>query len=98
MSDELQPVVINLNANKEETINESWLAMFGGAIEMILKQMFGGNTRGCKWVKSVHAVQGHCPPRWLHSEMPLAKKSATWKHFLKYGSQRPSIVFFQGKI
>ena len=40
--DELTPIVVNLNAPKKEKLNESYLAMFGGAIEMMLQRMFGG--------------------------------------------------------
>ena len=42
--DDLVPLEINLNANKEGLLNESWLAMFGGAIETILGGMFGGRS------------------------------------------------------
>ncbi len=44
MSGDLQQTIINLNANKQGIINESWLSMFGGAIEMLLKSMFKGDT------------------------------------------------------
>jgi len=45
MSDsELVPVVINLNASHEEKLNESFLTMFGSAVESMLNQMFGGSV------------------------------------------------------
>tara|TARA_Y100000296_G_C5151442_1_gene246641 strand:+ start:970 stop:1311 length:342 start_codon:yes stop_codon:yes gene_type:complete len=45
MSDnELVPVVINLNAAREEKLNESFLTMFGSAVESLLNQMFGGTV------------------------------------------------------
>ena len=34
---------IDLGVNRRQEMNESWLAMFGGAIKMILKGMFGGD-------------------------------------------------------
>ena len=37
----LSPRVINLNVKKSGQLNESFLAMFGGWIERILKSMFG---------------------------------------------------------
>jgi hypothetical protein len=40
---DLVPLEINLNAKAEGTLNESWLAMFGGAIETIMAGMFGGS-------------------------------------------------------
>jgi len=42
--DDLVPLEINLNADKEGLLNESYLAMFGGAIETILGGMFGGRS------------------------------------------------------
>jgi len=37
---ELIPVVVDLNTAHNNTVNESWLSMFGGAVEMMLKRMF----------------------------------------------------------
>ena len=34
-------IKINLNEGKGKKLDESWLAMFGSAIKMILDQMFG---------------------------------------------------------
>jgi len=36
-------VEIDLGVNRREEVNESWLRMFGGAIKMILRGMFGGD-------------------------------------------------------
>ena len=41
---DLVPLEINLNAKAEGALNESWLAMFGGAIETIMAGMFGGSN------------------------------------------------------
>jgi len=41
-NNELVPIIIDLNIVKTKQLNESWLTMFGGAVKMILKGMFGG--------------------------------------------------------
>ena len=41
-NNELVPITIDLNIAKTKQLNESWLTMFGGAVKMILKGMFGG--------------------------------------------------------
>ena len=41
---DLVPIEINLNPSEADMLNESWLAMMGGAIETILTGMFGGKT------------------------------------------------------
>ena len=38
---DLVPIEINLNPTEADLLNESWLAMMGGAIETILGGMFG---------------------------------------------------------
>lgn len=37
---ELIPIVVDLNTAQTGAVNESWLSMFGGAVEMMLKRMF----------------------------------------------------------
>ena len=39
--DKITPVVIDLNVAKDKKINESFLSMFGGAMKMVLRRMFG---------------------------------------------------------
>ena len=85
MSDALQPIVINLNANKEKLINEAWLAMFGGAIEMLLKGMFGGDSGP---FKSKHAVRGTSDQIAAFGEA-LGKEKKYMETFLKYGLNDP---------
>jgi len=85
MSGDLQPVVINLNANKEKLINEMWLAMFGGAIEMLLKGMFGADMGP---VKSKHAVRGTSAQIAAFGEA-LGKEKKYMETFLKYGLNDP---------
>jgi len=41
---DLVPIEINLNPSEADMLNESWLAMMGGAIQTILTGMFGGKT------------------------------------------------------
>ena len=41
---DLVAIEINLNAKEQGLLNESWLAMFGGAVETILNGMFGGSS------------------------------------------------------
>ena len=41
--DKIVEVVIDFNELREKTLDESFLAMFGGWIEAILGSMFGGN-------------------------------------------------------
>ena len=41
---DLVPIEINLNPTETDMLNESWLAMMGGAIQTILTGMFGGKT------------------------------------------------------
>jgi len=43
-NNDLVPIVIDLGVNRKNQLNESWLAMFGGAIELILGRMFGNAT------------------------------------------------------
>jgi len=38
------PIEIDLSVNAHGLLNESWLAMFGGAVETILNGMFGGSS------------------------------------------------------
>ena len=41
---DLVPIEINLNPSEADLLNESFLAMMGGAIQIILTGMFGGNA------------------------------------------------------
>ena len=62
---DLVPLEINLNAKAEGNLNESWLAMFGGAIETIMAGMFGGSnipvsvTGTKKQINSFQKALGH---------------------------------------
>ena len=84
MSDALQPIVINLNANKEKLINEAWLAMFGGAIEMLLKSMFGSP----KGFTSKYSIIGTAPQVAAFGDA-LGKEKKYMEAFLKHGLNDP---------
>jgi hypothetical protein len=62
---DLVPLEINLNAKAEGTLDEGILAMFGGAIEMLMRGMFGGkimplNVTGTKkQIASFQKALGH---------------------------------------
>tara|TARA_Y100000310_G_C20565748_1_gene755384 strand:- start:739 stop:1080 length:342 start_codon:yes stop_codon:yes gene_type:complete len=86
MSDDLQPVVINLNTHKEGALNESWLAMFGGAIEMILKRMFDGDTGVSRGFRT--AVRG-TPSQVSAFGDALGKEKKYMETFLKHGLNDP---------
>jgi len=86
MSDNLQPIIINLNAHKDNTINESWLSMFGGAIEMLLKRMFGGS--GTSPFQSSYSVRG-TPNQIAAFGEALGKEKKYMESFLKYGLNDP---------
>ena len=84
MSDGLQPIVINLNANKETKLNEAWLAMLGGAIETLLKSMFGSPSG----FTSKYSITGTAPQIAAFGEA-LGKEKKYMEAFLKHGLNDP---------
>jgi hypothetical protein len=44
MSDKLVPLVLNLNVQEEKRLDESFLRLFGGLIQTLMKRMFGMPT------------------------------------------------------
>jgi hypothetical protein len=44
MDDGLQPIIIDLDELKEKKLEESFLAMFGGLVKMVLTRMFGSGV------------------------------------------------------
>lgn len=44
MSDKLVPLVLDLNGKQEQKLDESFLRMFGGLIQLLMKRMFGVAT------------------------------------------------------
>jgi len=86
MSDsELIPIVINLNASREEKLNESFLTMLGGAIEMLLNQMFGGTVID---TPSSAVVRG-TPSQVAAFGDTLSREKKYMESFLKYGLNDP---------
>ena len=66
--------------------SNSWLAMFGGAIEMILKSMFGGDTGVSRGFRT--AVRG-TPSQVASFGDALGKEKKYMETFLKYGLNDP---------
>jgi len=79
--DKLLPSVINLNVKKHGKLNESFLAMFGGALEMILKRMFTGAESPIK-------VRG-TPSQISSFSDALAKEKRYMESFMQYGLGDP---------
>lgn len=48
MQEELVSYEIDLGINRREGVNESFLAMFGGAVKVLLRRMFGGASSPVK--------------------------------------------------
>lgn len=44
MSDKLVPLVLDLNVQEEKKLDESYLRLFGGLIQTLMKRMFGMPT------------------------------------------------------
>ena len=42
--DKIAPVIIDLGAPKRGEMNENWVGMFGGAVKLILKKLFEGQS------------------------------------------------------
>jgi len=85
MSDELQPIVIDLNINKTGVLAEAWLSMFGGAVEMFLRAMFGGSSGP---FQSRYSVKG-TPTQVAAFGDALGKEKKYMEAFLKYGLNDP---------
>ena len=83
MSDsELVPVIINLNASREEKLNESFLTMLGGAIETLLTQMFGHTD-------VVSTVVRGTPSQIASFGDALSQEKRYMETFLKHGLSDP---------
>jgi len=80
--EDLVPIEIDFAEVRDDKLNESWLAMFGGAVEMLMKAMFGGgsipvNIRGTRSeVNSFTNV--------------LGKEKSYMKAYKKYGLSDPN--------
>ena len=86
MSDsELVPVIINLNASREEKLNESFLTMFGSAVESLLAQMIGGSGP----VNPSSAVIRGTPSQVAAFGDTLSKEKKYMQVFQKHGLNNP---------
>ena len=84
MSD-LIPIVVDLNKARSSKVNESWLAMFGGAIEMMLKRMFH-TTAPLEDVR--YSVRG-TPSQVASFGDALAGEKKYMEAFMNYGLNDP---------
>jgi hypothetical protein len=87
---DLISIDINLNVKEEGTLNESWLAMFGGAIETIMGGMFGGssipvNVRGTR--KQVDSFQ-----------KTLGSEARYLKAMKRHGLKDPRVLMDKTKL
>jgi|TARA_Y100000310_G_scaffold255924_1_gene263565 hypothetical protein len=82
---ELVPVVVNLNAAREEKLNESFLTMFGSAVESMLNQMFGGSVID---TPSSAVIRG-TPSQVAAFGDTLSKEKKYMESFLKHGLNDP---------
>ena len=81
----LSPIVVNLNVMKEGNLNESFLTMFGGAIEMLLTRMFGGtDVTAPRWA----SVRG-TPSQIASFGDALSREKNYMEPFMKHGLNDP---------
>jgi len=78
---ELVPIVIDLTVAENGEMNESFLAMFGGGIKMILQRMFGG-------AKVPLVVRGN-KGQVKDFARTLAGEKRYYKDYVKYGLDDP---------
>ena len=83
---ELVPLVINLNAQKDGTINESFLTMLGGAIKLLLTDMFGSTDLTASPFKAT--VKG-TPAQIASFGDALAGEQRYMETFMKHGLNDP---------
>ena len=79
---ELVPLTIDLTIGDE--INESWLAMFGGAVETMLGAMFGGRSLPVNVVGSRSQVDSF--------QNALKGEAKYLRAMKKYGLNNPNVT------
>ena len=79
--DKIAPIVIDLSAAKKGELNESFLRMFGGAVKMMLRRMFG-QVDMPMWVKGTESEIS------AFADV-LGKEKKYMDTFLKYGLNDP---------
>jgi len=85
---DLVPVVVDLNKAAGGTINESWLAMFGGAVEMMLRRMFHQPELSSEWGDVNYSVRG-TPSQIASFGDALAGEKQYMETFMKHGLNDP---------
>ena len=81
---DLTPIEINLNAKAQGLLNESWLAMFGGAVETILNGMFGGGSVPVNVVGTSSQIKAF--------EKTLGKEAKYLRAMKKHGLNNPATL------
>jgi hypothetical protein len=84
-NEELIPTVVNLNIVKEGKLNESFLTMFGGAIETLLTHMFGHTDV----TAPMGAVVRGTPSQVAAFGDTLSQEKKYMQTFLKHGLNDP---------
>ncbi len=83
-SNDLVSIEINLNPSEADLLNESWLAMMGGAIETILAGMFGGRRVPVKISGTRKQVDAF--------KSALGNEARYLKAMKRYGLDRPETI------
>ena len=86
MSSDRRPMTLNLNANKDGLLTESWLAMFGGAVKYLLQGMFGDEKRSYGALDTI--IKG-TPTQIASFGDTLSKEKRYMETFLKHGLNDP---------
>ena len=82
-NNDLAPIVIDLTVAERGEVTESWLAMLGGSIQMIMKAMFGGSSIPVKVKGNRRQVRDFA--KTMASEKSYIKSAA------KYGLNDPRV-------
>lgn len=90
MSDSLVPITVNLNEASSKQLDESWLRMFGSAVEDILGAMFSGSSLPVKIKGSQSQLDAFA--KALGNEK---KYLESWTNF---GMKDPKTAFQRGSL
>jgi len=82
---ELVPIVVDLNSANTGALNESWLSMFGGAVEMMLRRMFHTDN---PFTDTQYTVRGS-PSQIASFGDALASEKRYMETFMKHGLNDP---------
>ena len=78
------PIVVDLGIKRRGELNESFLEMFGGAVEMILKRMFGKSD-------SMVTIRGN--NREISSfANTLSKEKKYMDSYIRHGLDNPNVM------